>query len=106
MKIIIQDRQGKQMVFQTLFEVEELGNNCKIFICDEWILEEVENWPKWVGKPEQVTGNGTQLKCTQCDSSKDVKFSPYDFSPYCEKHRPLIDEDEVIKTEPKFRKHI
>lgn len=105
MKLIIQDRQGKQMVFQTLFEVEELGKNCKTFICDEWILTDVEYWSGWMGNPEQVTGNGTQLNCVQCDSSKDVKFSPYDFSPYCEKHRPLIDEDKVIKTEPDFRKY-
>lgn len=105
MKLIIQDRQGKQMVFQTLFEVEELGKNYKTFICDEWILTDVENWPEWVGEPEQVTGNGTQLKCTQCGGKKDIKFSPYDFSPYCEEHRPLIDEDKVIKTEPDIRKY-
>lgn len=105
MKLIIQDRKGKQMVFQTLFEVEELGKNYKTFICDEWILTDVEYWSGWLGKPEEVKGNSTQLNCTQCGSPKDVKFSPYDFSPYCEEHRPVIGEDKVTKTEPNLRKY-
>ena len=93
MKIIIQDRKGKQMIFQTLFEVEELGSNCKTFICDEWLLTDVENWPKWMGEQEseKITNNNTTLpKCIQCGDIKGVKYSPYDFYPYCKKHKPSI----------------
>jgi hypothetical protein len=105
MKLIIQDRKGKQMIFQTLFEVEELGNNCKTFICDEWLLTDVENLSGWMGKQEPVTGNNTTLKCIQCETTKGVKFSPYDFFPYCKKHRPSVDPDKVIKTNPKMSKN-
>lgn len=113
MKIVIQDREGKQMMFETLFEVEELGNNCKTFICDEWLLTEVDNWSGWMGEQEPKQSATASLNlgattgiCCKCGTTNDVKFSPYDFYPYCKKHRPSVDPDKVIKTEPKTYKHI
>ena len=106
MKLIIQDRKGKQMIFQTLFEVEELGNNCKTFICDEWLLTDVENWSGWMGEQEPVAGNNTTLKCIRCGDTKDIKISLYDFNLYCKNHQPSIDPDKVIKTSPKMDKHL
>lgn len=49
------------MIFQTLFEVEELGDNCKIFISDEWLLTDVNTLSEWVRKqdPEQPTTSCT-----------------------------------------------
>ena len=92
MKIIIQDRKGKQMMFETLFEVEELGTNCKTFVCDEWLLTDVENWSGWMDEQEseRVISNSTTPKCVHCETTKDVKYSPYDFFPYCKKHNPLV----------------
>jgi hypothetical protein len=107
MKLIIQDRKGKQMIFQTLFEVEELGNNCKTFICDEWLLTDVENWSGWMGEQEPVVENNTTLpKCIQCGDIKGVKISPYDFNIYCKEHQPSINPDKVIKTNPKMSKNL
>ncbi len=101
------------MIFQTLFEVEELGDNCKIFICDEWLLTDVNTLSKWVRKqdPEQPTTSSLNLSdttvvCVECGTTKDVMFSPYDFFPHCEKHRPLVDSDEVIKTSLNMNKNL
>jgi hypothetical protein len=58
MKIIIQDNQGKQMIFETLYEVEELGKNCKTFICEEWILLSGEKYNEWFGIKENETYEG------------------------------------------------
>jgi hypothetical protein len=50
MKIIIKDNQGKQMVFDTLYEVEEEScKNEKTFICEEWIWISGERMDEWCG---------------------------------------------------------
>ena len=92
MKIIIQDRKGKQMMFETLYEVEELGSNCKTFVCDEWLLTDVENWSGWMDEQEseKVISNSTTPRCVRCETAKDVKYSSYDFFPYCKEHNPLL----------------
>lgn len=35
----------------------------------------------------------THIRCSQCGSKEDVKYSLFDFNLYCEKHMPLIDRD-------------
>lgn len=60
--------------------------------------EEVDSTPLNLGATTGI--------CCKCGTTKDVKFSPYDFFPYCEKHRPSVDPDKVIKTSPKMDKHL
>jgi uncharacterized protein YrzB (UPF0473 family) len=54
MKITIKDNQGKEMVFETLYEVEEKScKNEKTFVCEEWILVRGKKENEWFGIREK-----------------------------------------------------
>jgi hypothetical protein len=57
MKITIKDKQGKEMVFDTLHEVFEVScNNEKTFVCEEWVLIRGEKENEWFGVAEKSGG--------------------------------------------------
>ena len=49
MKITIKDKQGKKMVFETYYHVEESGGHNKTFMCEDWILISGEGLNQWFG---------------------------------------------------------
>jgi len=53
MKITIKDKQGKEMVFETYFHVQENDEFNKTFICEEWILISGKNLNEWFGVPKK-----------------------------------------------------
>ncbi len=53
MKITIKDKQGKEMVFETYFHVQENDEFNKTFICEEWILVSGKNLNEWFGVPKK-----------------------------------------------------
>jgi hypothetical protein len=63
MKIVIQDREGKIMEFETLYPVEETGNGTdfKLFLCEDWILTGGKGLNEWFGynNKTEVTNDNT-----------------------------------------------
>ena len=62
-KIIIQDKEEKEMIFETLHKVEELDTNCKTFICDDWNLTSGTKMSEWFGHetPQEMAAIDKQI---------------------------------------------